>query len=380
MCEPKIWPIHPRRLPDELLSSWLMRIAQAQGIKLHTFTHRAFQNYSIWNRDIDKTVPDGLVTILSRRTGRPYEEVYQSTLKSYEGYLFETLIQGNTKWILPLGIYHRTHKRNGLTACPLCLAEDNTPYFRRLWRVGFTVVCTKHSVWMIDECPICNSPISFHRNDFEHKYNATKKGMNICYKCGLDYANTEVKIETDQIFLKFLRILEECLNNGYIKLAGGVIYSHLYFYVLHQIVKLISIDKHGIQLRQVLESKVNFTCHSILNNKISFVDVLPLYERRHSLRLISRLMLDWPISFIDICKEINITRSRLEKDMKTIPFWYAQVLRNYLDETSYGPSEKEIQTAHYYLKSNNKTVTKKSLLEVMGFKDSKLIAKYWKKH
>lgn len=374
----EMWPVHPCRLPDELLSSWLIRIAQAHGLKLHTFTHRAFPGYSIWNRDIDKSAPDGLIKIISQRTGRTFSEVYQSTLKSLEGYLFETLISGNTKWLLPIGVYHRKRKRNGIAVCPLCLAEDTTPYFRCLWRIGFTVVCTKHSVWMIDECPVCKNPISFHRNDFEHKYIATQKSMNICYSCGFDYSNTEPKIETDQVLLTFLSTLEETLNKGYITINDKFIYSHLYFHVLHQLVKLISISKHGIRLRHLLES--GFTCDYTPHSKITFVDALPLFERRNALRLVSRLLNNWPQSFIVACKKAKITKCRLEKDMKVVPFWYSQILRNYLNETSYGPSFEEIKSAYNYLQFSREEVTRKSLLEIMGYRDSKLINRYYRQY
>jgi len=377
MHESKIWPVHPRRLPDELLSSWLIRIAQAQGIKLHTFTQRAFPNYSVWNRDIDKTAPDGLLTILSQRTGRSLSEVYQSTLRSYEGYLFETLIPGNTKWILPVGVYHRTRKRNGLAICPLCLAESNTPYFRRLWRIGFTVVCTKHSAWMIDECPICKYPICFHRNDFEHKYNATEKGMNICYNCQFDYIYSDVKIETDQLFLTFLSNLEETLSKGYIEFGDTYVYSHLYFCVLHQLVKLLCISESGIKLRHLLELESNFTYDYTLHNQTNFVETLSISGRRHTLRLISYLLEDLPKSFILACKKANITKSRLEKDMKVIPFWYFQILRNYLDETSYGPNYDEIKVACNYLQNINQPISRKALKDLMGFIDSKKINKYY---
>jgi hypothetical protein len=374
----EMWPVHPCRLPDELLSSWIIRIAQAHGLKLHTFTHRAFPNYSIWNRDIDKTAPDGLIKIISQRTGLSFAEVHLSTLKSLEGYLFETLISGNTKWLLPIGIYHRKHKRNGIVTCPLCLAEDTIPYFRRIWRIGFTVVCTKHSVWMIDECPACKNPISFHRNDFDHKYIATQKSMNICYSCGFDYTNTEPKIETDLMFLKFLNNLEKTLYKGYIILDDKIVYSHLYFHVLHQLVKLISINKHGIKLRQLLEFESGFTCDYTPNSKITIVDTLPLFERRHALRLVSRLIKSWPQSFIIACEKVKLTRSRLEKDMKVIPFWYSHILRSNFDETSYGPSKKELNSIYDYLKSRDQTISKKSLLEITGFKDSKVISKYWR--
>lgn len=373
-----IWPVHPQILPDELLSSWLMRIASGNGLKLHSFTHRAFPNVSIWNRDIDKTVSDNVLSILSKRSGRPFKEVFQTTLKSYEGYLAETVIDSKTKWILPLGIYHRTHKRKGLCFCPLCLAEDNIPYFRRLWRLGFSVVCTKHSVWMLDACPNCNMPIAFHRNDFEHKYNPTEKGMNICYNCEFDLRSSNITKETDSLFLEFLINIEKALVEGYIILDNKPIYSHLYFNVLFQMLKLITINKHGLKLRTLLEKRLKSIPEILLNQQIRFVDDLPMQERRYSLRIISYLFKNWPNNFIKLCNEAQLSKSRLDKDISDIPYWFSNVLYKKLDESFYSPSNQEIKAAHYHLKKTNKTISRKALLDIMGFKDSKIISNYWK--
>ncbi len=55
-------PVHLKPLPDELLSSWLVRIAHGHGMKLQTFCAVIFgREKSIWNRDIDKLAPEWLV-------------------------------------------------------------------------------------------------------------------------------------------------------------------------------------------------------------------------------------------------------------------------------------------------------------------------------
>ena len=36
----RLWPAHVKPQQDELLSSWLVRLAMAHGVKLHTFSAR----------------------------------------------------------------------------------------------------------------------------------------------------------------------------------------------------------------------------------------------------------------------------------------------------------------------------------------------------
>ena len=67
-----LWPIRYKLLPDELLSSWLVRLAHGFGLKVQTFSNLLFGcNYQVWNRDIDRFAPDWLVEQLSSHTGTP---------------------------------------------------------------------------------------------------------------------------------------------------------------------------------------------------------------------------------------------------------------------------------------------------------------------
>lgn len=42
MTHGELWPAHPRPLKDELLSSWIVRVIQANGIKLQTLSRMLF--------------------------------------------------------------------------------------------------------------------------------------------------------------------------------------------------------------------------------------------------------------------------------------------------------------------------------------------------
>lgn len=159
----KLWPVHPHPYPDELLSSWLVRIAHANGEKVQSFCNHEFgTKHQIWNRDIDRLAPEWLLMALSERTATPIEKVRQTTLKRYEGILFDhSVSSGVEKWITPLKIYHRTRKSHGLQFCPECLKEDVEPYFRTQWRIAFHTFCPKHNVMLHDRCPYCGEPVIF---------------------------------------------------------------------------------------------------------------------------------------------------------------------------------------------------------------------------
>lgn len=78
-----LWPIRYKPLPDELLSSWLVRLAHGHGLKVQTFCNLMFGNRrQVWNRDIDRLAPDWLVEALALHTGTPMELARRTTRSS----------------------------------------------------------------------------------------------------------------------------------------------------------------------------------------------------------------------------------------------------------------------------------------------------------
>ena len=187
-----LWPIHFKPLPDELLSSWLVRLAHSHGLKVQTFCNLIFgSRLQVWNRDIDRHAPEWLITELSVRTGTTTKQVMETTLQSYQGIMYyRHRASGTLSWIQSLKLHHRKFEGFGLQFCPKCLAKDPEPYFRKSWRVAFNTICTIHNCMLHDRCPNCGQGVAFHRNDMRHaKYIATIS-LKECHDCGFDLSKS----------------------------------------------------------------------------------------------------------------------------------------------------------------------------------------------
>ena len=188
-----LWPIRYKPLPDELLSSWLVRLAHGHGLKVQTFCNLIFGNrLQVWNRDIDRLAPPWLVDTLARHTGTPLDTAYGTTLKVYEGILFRNpRPSGHLNWVLSLKIYHRVREGFGQQFCPACLAEDMTPYFRKAWRLSLSTTCPRHGCMLHDRCHACGAAVSFFRMDFGMEAgDSDGKTVNVsrCHECKANLA------------------------------------------------------------------------------------------------------------------------------------------------------------------------------------------------
>jgi hypothetical protein len=330
---PEILPVHLKPLPDELLSSWLIRLAHAHGQKLQTFCAQLFgRNKAIWNRDIDRLAPDWLVARLSEVTATPIEKITATTLKSYEGYLYERhQPNGNTRWILPLGVYHRTHRNSGLLCCPECLAEDAAPYFRRCWRLALSVACTQHKSWLIDCCPSCSSPIEPHRSDMHSKeYFPILNQLVYCWHCGVDLRMNNDMTQPDTSVLQFQQSLNQALERGYTDWAGNrSMYSTLYFDGLRALIAGLT-SRRSIQ-RMVQHGRCNeLTLCAWPRAGFEFAT---LEDRKSLVAWLSKLLHDWPRHLRALIHDAKLRYADLIGDSKTRPYWVECVIK---DEASGG--------------------------------------------
>lgn len=128
-----LWPIRYKPFPDELLSSWLMRIAHGHGLKAQTFCNLIFgTRYQVWNRDVDRLAPPWLIDALVQGTGVSTQTALETTLHAYEGQLYRNFRSaGALQWIQTLHMYHRKRMGYGIQFCPACLRECEQIYYRR---------------------------------------------------------------------------------------------------------------------------------------------------------------------------------------------------------------------------------------------------------
>jgi hypothetical protein len=173
--------VRPKPQEDELLSSWLVRVARAHLTHTTSFTNMHFKEYRtniIWQRDLDIWCPDELIERISFKSGYSQDIIFNMTLKSLEGIVADKITgKSNTENIRALGNYCHIKTKGGLMFCSECLGEDNVPYFRKIWRLKEHTICKKHNIELLDRCPNCSTPLTISKSFQERNF-------TFCYKCG----------------------------------------------------------------------------------------------------------------------------------------------------------------------------------------------------
>ena len=323
-----LWPIHFKPLPDELLSSWLVRLAHSHGLKVQTFCNLIFGNrLQVWNRDIDRLAPTWLIAELSERTGTNIEQVKEATLQSYQGVIYHRhRISGKIAWIQSLKLHHRKFQGFGLQFCPKCLAKDEEPYFRKSWRLAFNMVCAAHNCMLHDRCPHCGYGVAFHRNDMRHAQYATTVSLKECHYCGFDLSRSQLTKPTYASggIGKFLNNLSQRLLDGTLGQAeiDGLL-------MMHHFTKLIFTQNSKVKLHSHLCDAMGIN-EVVLNNGDD-IEGADLETRRHVLQVIAYLMLDLESGLRRAITEKAVRYNHLKKDFDDMPGRYSSLINMFLD-------------------------------------------------
>lgn len=372
-------PIHPQPYPDELFTHWFFRLAHANHLKAQTLADYAFGSYSsFWARDQDKFASPSVIARLAELTGLFPEDVHALTLAAYEGSVYANHnAYGYTRWILPLGIYHRTWRRFGLQYCPLCLMEDAEPYFRRQWRLALSTVCEKHGILMRDRCYCCGVPVMFFRNDLGHRARHSFGSSACCDACGADLSRAPAYDPPgpDGQTLVMLRALSSTLAWGWCWVGSETIsYGHLFFDVLHRLATLLA-AKNGRKLLIEVERRIGKMPLQGLQFRRQVLELRP-FEERHWLVLMALWLLqEWPDRFVEVCQAARMWQSWLLSG-EQFPWWFERVVKHRLDQSIYQPNPEEASCAAGYLTGRGIPLSRNSIEQFLGGGDHKVAQPY----
>jgi hypothetical protein len=310
----QFWPVHPQPLPDELLSSWLIRLAHGNGLKVQSFYGGWLgRSIALWNRDIDRLAPPDLLAVLSASTGIDDATLASHTIRSLAGIVSEEVpVGGHTDWLLPLQVYHRTRNGFGLMFCRSCLRQDREPYFRRRWRLAFITCCTLHGQLLLDRCSNCQSPVQPHRADMVRRRGlADQIAMTRCAQCGVDIRRGALPADAPSRLIKFQRRMESALQLGHIEFAGcSDLHSVLFFAGLRAVAKgLLALRKEA--------GGVKVTSAGL--EGLSLADRFPLFIE------LSEVLDAWPTNFLSRCSIAPRPFITFTRDQPTLPFWFYRV-------------------------------------------------------
>lgn len=173
------WPITVSPLPDELLSSWLHRLAFANGVAPLHFAEVLSVGKSMWSARMDICPPEAALRLLHQHSNIEREALAAMTIeKSPRACL-----------LLPLRIGGNRKRSTWLQFCPKCLASDEAPYFRRSWRQATRISCWTHGCGFRDRCPSCGQGMAgFQQQELVPH--------NLCTICGFDLrASPNIKVK-----------------------------------------------------------------------------------------------------------------------------------------------------------------------------------------
>lgn len=334
---------------DELLSSWVVRLAKDHNLKVHEFCDILFPKMSVWNRDIDRANPKQLINKLSQVTLAKEKEIHECLISSYSDKLFSRLNpNGFSRWVLAQGIYHRQRLKGGLMYCPICLQKDDTPYFRKKWRISLFTVCTTCGCLLQESCPSCGSPINFFRNYIGRKVTNLEKPLCICHNCGFDLRDSKPLMSTRR-FLRMQRFFERMLNGRY----KDPVKSIEYFDVIYQLAKIFKgSNETSLHLRRTMENSHRLKFSQDIQGKL--FELLSVEQRLPLLYTSYLIMNDFPYRFIAFCRENRIWSSTLLKDFKNPPPWFLEQVNNNLFISNVNRRKSEYHKFFSYYESSSK--------------------------
>lgn len=321
-------PCATRPKPDELLSSWVMRLAHDHLLKAHSFGKMLFPGVHVWNTDLDRSATESMLRTLSERTGTALPVVQQTVLRRYEGQIHMSSSLGSiANSILPLGIYHRTRRYYGLLFCPGCLRKDGAvPYFRTHWRLAIMHVCTKCGIYLQDRCPECYQPVAFFRSELGHKSKLADKSISHCFHCGLDLSRVPVE-RAAPLVIEYQAELERVMHEGW---NEQVFHPHLYFVVLRQLAKqLINARPASVALQRAVDTETGWSPiekNALIRKNKTPIELLPLRVRGGVIQQAQWLLTDWPHRFIEVTRRYRVTSTPFLYAMPNAPFWYYRVV------------------------------------------------------
>ena len=163
------WPVAVGPQTDELLSSWLHRLAIANGVAPRAFADVLGLGDGMWSPRLDVRLPHEVAVWLSARTGVRREAI--SAMATTDRALGPLL--------LPLRAIARRNRSTWIQYCALCLADDRAPYFRRSWRLASRISCFTRGCGLRDRCPVCRGGIAPFAQ-------AEVTPQCVCVFCGFD--------------------------------------------------------------------------------------------------------------------------------------------------------------------------------------------------
>lgn len=363
---PNILPVRCDPLPDELLSSWLVRLAWLNAEKLHTFRRRFWPSPgSPWGRNIDLGLSGDVLRRIAEMSLRTIESLSNHLLTQYSGILFEGANPKNATDGVLVSRHRGTNVSGyGIQLCPECMSEGAVPYFRCSWKVSYLVICSRHRRLLLDACPNCGSQLTYHLADFGQSLLPEQIPTSFCASCRLPWSSAcEIPgVEVEDEFCEWQAQLCHALATGWLTgTKSQPLFALSFFNGLRILVRLVgATDTRGAQLREQVSSRIGLLPLAVTHSKKGSVfSGLRLGDRLYLLRLAHWLLQSWPERFLSAATAAGLRISYIDSYRRRtqIPYWLASVLDLTRDPRHAKISAGERESVRRFLERHGRLAT-----------------------
>ena len=307
-------PLYVAPLPEESLFSWLQRLASRLEVSFHTLASQSFGIEDRAGRTVwwHRPHPWTLARI-SQRTGVKIARLRSMT--------FEELQPGYREDEDPARFAGRRYDTRApdwrayrFAVCGPCLHEDETPYLRSLWQVGWLAVCPTHGTVLLTRCERCRCGIRVPQLSVCTPFSPTK-----CTRCGESLLTHHYRSALPAVVR-----LQEALFRG--KREGVTEIAGLGTFTWPELVALADVVLGVFWTETILDERNAISIRYQFENLETPRLETRLYDCRHdSLLFLSWLLEDWPNSLgASIGRDLlwrGLSRRRNRLSHHVLPHW-----------------------------------------------------------
>lgn len=346
-------PVFSARIPGESLSSWIVRLADGQGMSANKLGYWLVgRGRQLFGEDLDRGSWQELLNVLAIATCQSPDDLTEGTLKIYEGRLWgELASNGSARWVLPIVKRGTTWDGFGNQFCPACLASDAVPHMRLSWRLSFVVCCPVHRCMLADRCWACGTGVNAQRWRTGRLRPVGTSGIIYCHSCGADRREASQTVEVRDSLIQAQASMTGVLDVGGVEIDGRNIHSLAFFSGVAGIWNLLDTPRYSEIFWKYFQVRTpefppagrtrygSFERHSVATRSV----LLEGYFE---------LMRNGPSLAVQTLKQAGFSSGHLlgffRKERTPAPFWLWEPVHTHLNKFAYIPSDFEIQNAIRY--------------------------------
>lgn len=320
-----LWPVRPKPLTGEALSSWLLRVADSNGLDQRSFK-RYLPKVHGTSADLDLIDDEAFFNAIAIRCAIAPENISSLGFARDEGLVFIRNATSHLDWIIPriqLGTWPEKRHISSQPYCPACLASDVTPYYRKVWRYAFHPICPKHGL-LVDHCPNCGHSFSYLALGSATWSRYGIHALRHCTACGTPFTTPQhVTFDTlEQRVLATQSVLMEGLETGWISHDNKSIPIALFLRGLHILAETLLNPDHGNSISNwIAVHHPELPSHEPNCLGEGNLEHQPSPARARLLVLAYWLALDWPKRWIALIQQTGISATACLPHMNRLPAW-----------------------------------------------------------